>query len=82
MLEEKLLQGLVWDATKFDCEGGIREEPMEELISIQVHLIDPAKSTRIRAMVLRDAYENFEVFLRKNVDVFAWSYKDMLGINL
>lgn len=53
-LKEKFLSDLVRDETKFKREVGIYGEPMEELIPIQVHLTDPIKTTRIRAMLPRD----------------------------
>lgn len=34
LLEEKLLSSLVWDETKFEYNGVIRVEQVEELISI------------------------------------------------
>lgn len=51
LLEEKLFLDLVWDKAKFECTGGIQEEPIEKLISVQVTLTD-AKTTKIKALLL------------------------------
>lgn len=72
----------MWDETKFEREGGMRGEPVEELILIQVHPMDPAKTTKLGAMLPEDAQENFKAFLvfTKNLNIFTWSHEDMLGI--
>lgn len=54
LLEEKLLLGFVWDETKFGLDRVIWGEPMEEVIPVQVHLIDPTKTTMVRTLYLKD----------------------------
>lgn len=71
LLKEKFLPSFVWDEIKFEREGGIHGEPVEELILIQVHRMDPTKTIRIGTIFPKDSQENFQVFLRKNIDVFA-----------
>lgn len=72
----------MWDETKFECEGGIYGEPIDEPILIQVHLMDLAKTIKTGAMLFEDIWENFKEFLWRNFNVIAWLHKDMSGINL
>lgn len=78
---EGFLLGLEWEEIGLEQEGCMRGEPAEELVSIQVHLVDPTKIIKIGALLHKDAQEDFKAFLRKNSDVFAWLYEDMPGIN-
>lgn len=72
----------MWDEIKFERDKVIRRELIKELISVQVHLTNLTKTTKVGALFLKGAQKNFKVFLQKNVDVFAWSYEDMSGTNL
>lgn len=54
---------------------------MEELLLVQVHPMDHAKTVRIEAMNPKDAHENFKAFLQRNADIFAWSHEDMPNID-
>lgn len=63
LLKEKLLLSLVWDKTKFKCDGVIRGEPVVKLILIQVHQTDLTKTTKEGALISKDTQEDFKVFL-------------------
>ena len=43
--------------------------------------VDPGKSTRIKADLEGKIKKGLIYFLRKNIDVFAWSHEDMSGID-
>lgn len=40
-----------------------RGESVEELITIQIHPMDPTKTIKIRAIFLKSAQEDFKTFL-------------------
>lgn len=79
--EERLFPSLVQYETRLEHEEGIRAELAEELIPVQIHPMDPTKTTRIEALLHKDAQDNFKTFLRKNIFVFTWSHEDMPGID-
>ena len=56
-------------------------EPIEALEDIPLNEDDPGKSTRIRADLEGKIKKDLIRFLRENIDVFAWSHEDMLGID-
>ena len=58
-----------------------RGQPIEDLLSIQVHPTDPTKTTRIGALLMEDQRTKLQQFLMDNIDVFAWSHSDMPGID-
>ena len=62
-------------------ERRIVPEPTETLEDIPLDEDDPGKSTRIGADLEGKIKKDLIRFLRKNIDVFAWSHEDMLGIN-
>ena len=57
-------------------------EPTEALEEIPLDEDDPGKSTRIGADLEGKIKKGLICFLRKNIDVFAWSHEDMPGIDL
>ena len=61
-------------------ERRIVAEPTEALEEIPLDEDDPEKSTRIRADLEGKIKKGLIRFLRKNIDVFAWSHEDMPGI--
>ena len=61
-------------------ERRIVAEPTEALEDVPLDKDDPAKSTRIGADLEGEIKKGLICFLRKNIDVFAWSHEDMLGI--
>ena len=62
-------------------ERRIVAEPTETLEDIPLHEDDPRKSTRIGADLEGKIKKGLVCFLRKNIDVFAWSHEDMSGID-
>ena len=56
-------------------------EPTEALKEIPLDEDDPGKSTRIGADLEGEIKKGLICFLRKNIDVFAWSHEDTLGID-
>ena len=62
-------------------ERRIVAEPTEALEEIPLDEDDPGKSTRIGADLEGKIKKGLMCFLRKNIDVFAWSHEDMPGID-
>ena len=62
-------------------ERRIVAEPTEALEDTPLDEDDPGKSTRIWVNLEGKIKKDLIHFLRENIDVFAWSYEDMPGIN-
>ena len=62
-------------------ERRIVAEPTEALEDIPLDEDDPRKSTRTEADLEGKIKKDLIRFLRKNIDVFAWSHEDMPGID-
>ena len=62
-------------------ERRIVAEPTEALEDIPLDEDDPEKSTRIGVDLEGEIKKGFICFLRKNIDVFAWSHEDMPDID-
>ena len=56
-------------------------ELTEVLEDIPLEESNPEKFTRIGTSMKEKTKQDLIQFLRENIDVFAWSYKDMPGIN-
>ena len=56
-------------------------EPIEVLEDIPLEEGNPEKFTRIGTSLKKKTMQDLVQFLRKNIDVFAWSHEDMLGID-
>ncbi|XP_050241072.1 uncharacterized protein LOC126689967 [Quercus robur] len=56
-------------------------EPIEVLEDVPLDERNPERCTRVGADLEGGIKENLVQFLRKNVDVFAWSHEDMPGID-
>ena len=56
-------------------------EPIEVLEDIPLEEGNPEKFTRIGTSLKEKTMQDLVQFLRKNIDVFAWSHEDMLGID-
>ncbi|XP_074328488.1 uncharacterized protein LOC141666400 [Apium graveolens] len=54
---------------------------VEDTIPILVDPNDPSKVLRIYSSLSPDLREDLARFLRRNLDVFAWSHSDMIGID-
>ena len=62
-------------------ERRIVAEPIEALEDIPLDEDDPGKNTRIGVDLEGKIKKDLIHFLRENIDVFAWSYEDMPGID-
>ena len=62
-------------------ERRIVAEPIEALEDISLDKDDPGKSTRIGADLDGKIKKGLIRFLRENIDMFAWSHEDILGID-
>ena len=56
-------------------------EPVEELEEISLNESRPERTTRMGTLASLLIRQALAAFLRMNQDVFAWSHKDMLGID-
>ena len=55
-------------------------KPMEEAKDVVLVEGDPSKTTKVGNELQQTLKEELVKFLKKNLDVFAWSHKDMSGI--
>ena len=62
-------------------ERRVVSEPIEALEDISLDKDDPEKGTKIGADLEEKIKKDLIHFLRENIDVFAWSHEDMLGID-
>ncbi|XP_050280380.1 uncharacterized protein LOC126721382 [Quercus robur] len=62
-------------------ERRVIAEPTEMLEDVLLQEDDPEKFTRIGTCMKEKAKEDLIQFLRKSIDVFAWSHDDMPGID-
>ena len=62
-------------------EERVVAKPIEVLEDVLLQEHDPEKFTRIGTGIKEKVREDLIQFLRKSIDVFAWSHDDMLGID-
>ena len=62
-------------------ERRVVAEPTKVLEHIPLEEGNPEKFTRIRVSMEGKMKQGLVQFLRKSIDVFAWSHEDMLGID-
>ena len=62
-------------------ERRIVAEPTEALEDVPLDKDDPRQSTRIGVGLEGEIKKGLICFLRKNIDVFAWSHEDMPGLD-
>ena len=62
-------------------ERRVTAEPTEVLEDIPLEKGNPEKFTRIGTSMKGNVRQDLVQFLRKSIDVFAWSHEDMLGID-
>ena len=62
-------------------ERRVVAEPIKVLENVLLQEDDPKKFTRIGTGIKEKAREDLIQFLRKSIDVFAWSHDDMPGID-
>ena len=56
------------------------EDKMEALETVELAEGEANKMTKIRTMLCPEMRTRLIQFLKENIDVFAWSHKDMSGI--
>ena len=56
-------------------------EPIEELEDIFLDKNNPERCTRVEADLEEKTKKDLIDFLKKSIDVFAWSHEDMPGID-
>ena len=62
----------------------VEEEPPKPMVEVEnIVLIegDPSKTTKVEKELQQTLKDELVGFLKKNLDIFAWSHKDMPGIN-
>ena len=62
-------------------ERRVAVEPSEVLEDIPLEEGNPEKITRIGTSIKEKTKQDLIQFLRKSIDVFAWSHEDMPGID-
>ena len=61
--------------------GGDRATPAEDTISISIHDKDPDRVLKIGSQLGQKLQKDLILFLKANLDVFAWMHSDMCGIS-
>ena len=56
-------------------------EPIEALEDISLDESNPERCTRVGVDLEEKTKQDLICFLKKSIDVFAWSHEDMLGID-
>ena len=62
-------------------ERRVTMEPTEALEDVPLDKSNPEKFTRIETSMEMKTKQDLVHFLKKSMDVFAWSHKDMPGID-
>ena len=62
-------------------ERRVVAKPTEVLEDIPLEEGNPKKFTRIKTIMEEKTKQDLVQFLRKSIDVFAWSHEDMPGID-
>ena len=63
-------------------ERRVTAEPTKVLEDVPLDEGNPEKLTRIGTSMEEKMKQDLVQFLRKSINVFAWSHEDMLGIDL
>ena len=62
---------LIFDERMSERNEAPREEPVEELVDVQLHPANPSKTTKVGALLPPNLMRDFENFLAENADVLA-----------
>ena len=57
------------------------KKPVQELEDVNLVKGDDTKVTKVEAGLDSDLKDKIVEFLKQNMDIFAWTYEDMLGID-
>ena len=55
-------------------------KPIEEAENVELVEGDPSKTTKVGKELQQSLKDELVKFLKKNLDVFAWSHEDMLEL--
>ena len=66
---------------KIEDEKDVPENTIEELIEINLDPKDSNKKVLVGAQLTEVERERIAEYLKKNKDIFAWSHKDIPGVN-
>ena len=66
-------------ATKENHTWMIEEKEEEKVEALET--VEPMKTTRVGTTMSADTTKKLVQFLKENLDIFAWSHKDMPGIS-
>ena len=58
------------------------EKKVEALKTVKLVEGEPMKTTRVRMTISTDMKKKLVQFIKENLDIFAWSHEDMLGISI
>ena len=58
-----------------------RTKPIEKAKNVELVEGDPSKTTKVGKELQLSLKEEMVKFLKRNLNVFAWSHEDMLGID-
>ena len=58
-----------------------RTKPIEKVENVELVEGDPSKTTKVGKELQSSLKEEMVKFLKRNLDVFAWSHEDILGID-
>ena len=58
-----------------------RVSPAEQLEEVSTNLEDPTKKVKIRKLLTLEQKEQLIMFLKVHKEDFAWTHKEMLGID-
>ena len=67
-------------ATKENHTWMIEEKEEEKVEALET--VEPMKTTRVGTTMSADTTKKLVQFLKENLDIFAWSHKDMPGISI
>ena len=56
-------------------------KPVNDLEDVELVEVDPSKVTKVGEELDLPLKEKIVEFLKKNLDIFAWTHEDMLGID-
>ena len=66
-------------ATKENHTWMIEEKEEEKVEALET--VEPMKTTRVGTTMSADTMKKLVQFLKENLDIIAWSHKDMPGIS-
>jgi len=70
-------------AVKIQDERVLKQaEAVGDLIEIHIEEGCPTKIVRVGVLLIDEIRGQLQDFLKQNRDVFAWTYEDILGIDL